>query len=108
MDPDTPIAGYYLARKVRNGPLLPVHIWFGVTPDPDFPDNPMDRSPVWHAVHDGQEVDIFTIWPWCGRNPITEADYRCRMDQAAWDRRYDPRAPRPDKPIDINSTKPVF
>ena len=37
-----PVEGFYALKMAKGGTLVPVHIWYGVTPDPDFPDNPMD------------------------------------------------------------------
>ncbi|HDZ73740.1 MAG TPA: hypothetical protein ENH55_13425 [Aurantimonas coralicida] len=110
MTADAPREGYYLMYRVRNGPLVPVRIYSGVTPDPDFPDNPQDRSPVLCALCDGKGVDVDSVWPWCARRPITEAEYRYRLEAAAWDRRHDPASPgaNPDEPIDLNRTRPVF
>ena len=114
---DTPQAGYYLTPKVKDGAPMPVRIWFAPTADPDFPDNPMDRSPHWQALLNGQEVPIERVWPYCDRHRIedkpdwpAEAEYRFRLDAAAWDRLNDPSAPaaNPDKPVDLHSARPIF
>lgn len=107
---DTPVAGFYKAPLVRNGPFVAVRIWLAPTPDPGHPENPMDRSPVWQALADGKEYDVFRLWPWCAKHPISEPEYRYMVDAAAWDRAYVPNAPaaQPFEPVDLGRAKPIF
>ena len=105
-----PVEGYYAIRLTKGGPLTPVHIWHGITPDPDFPDNPMDRSLVWHFVLGHEEVELDTIWPWCAKNPITERDWRHMLRMENWARTEAPAEPEanPRHPVDFNTMKPMF
>ena len=110
MRENVPMAGHYKTRLVRDGPFVAVRIWLAVTPDPDYPDNVMDRSPQWHALADGKEYDVLRLWPWCAKHPIAEPDYRWMLDAAAWDRKYVSNAPaaQPFEPVDLGRMKPIF
>ncbi len=50
-----PEEGHYWMRYIRGGPKVPVRIWRAVTPDPDDPTNPMDRSPMMRCKVAGRE-----------------------------------------------------
>lgn len=102
---DEPIAGHYKTRLVKDGPFVPVRLYFGL---PVIDGEEQDRTPRWCAVVDGQTdriekgddgyqcrvpLDVERYWPWCGRWPISEDEYnymRAVTDHAKqW---------RPDKP----------
>lgn len=73
--PDKPVAGLYKMRLVRNGPWVPVRIWFAPSCDPATGEE-CDRSPHWQAEINGQPCDsIWSAWPSCSGRPIDEADY---------------------------------
>jgi hypothetical protein len=75
----TPIAGTYRFRRPgvehwSKREWQAVLIWWGPPPDP-VTGLLLDRAPRWQALMQGQTVEIHEVWPWCGRNAITEADY---------------------------------
>ena len=96
--------GYFLIRRDRAGRVpLPVRIWFGPPLDEDG--TPLDRSPRWQVMIAGEMLhmpgrvagltvdSLADIWPGCARWPIDEADYRYRIDLAAWAAENDPDDP---------------
>ncbi len=54
---DTPRAGYYRKRRVKDGPWAAVRIWH----DASRP----ERSAIWRAEMDMVEVPIDDVWPYC-------------------------------------------
>jgi hypothetical protein len=69
-----PEEGFYEMRGGTDGHWIAVHIWFGPSKDP-VTGEPCDRSPCWHAVRDGIEVDAHEIWPWCCGRQINQEQY---------------------------------
>ena len=69
-----PEEGYYETRPQKDGPWLPVQIWFGPSKDPATGEE-CDRSPQWQALQDGQPVDAYEIWPYCCARPISREQY---------------------------------
>jgi hypothetical protein len=106
---DTPTAGHYKMRMVRNGPFVPVRIWFGPPHDPDTGEE-MDRSHRWQAEIGGKEAAIERTWPWCAKNPIAEADYRYMRGVQQWATEHAPHEPEaaPREAVNINALKPLF
>jgi hypothetical protein len=111
-----PEPGWYRVRLVRGGPWVPARIVLEPTPDPWFPENPMDRPCYWSTVVNGEpskltEIvpgkDVWRIHEWGER--IDKETYDLMVEQAAWDKRYDPASPlaNPDKRVDL-STAPTF
>lgn len=113
---DTPVAGFYKASLVRNGPMVPIRIWFGA---PEIDGEPQDRAPRWCIEVDGKtdtierdeahpeyrcrvSIEVSRYWPWCGRNKITEQEYRYLIEHAKWARDHAPHLPdaQPRKAID--------
>lgn len=108
MQPDRLEAGYYLMRYSRRHPWQGVRIWHGVTPDPDFPDNAMDRSHLWHVEVNGEEIEPakhLDTWLWCAKNPTDKATHDYYV--ACSKRRGQPEA-TPDRAIDHHELKPIF
>lgn len=110
VDLNVPKEGYYGLRLVANGPLVPVRIWFGVTPDPDFPDNHMDRGPSWHFSLGRDCAAMDEVWPMCAKNPITEREWRHLVRLENWARGDAPQEPEanPRKAIDWDAMEPMF
>ena len=106
---DAPIAGFYKSRQVRNGPFVPVRIWFGPSRDP-ITGELLDRSPCWHAEQRGVEIELARVWPWCARNPIDEREYNYMIGVTAWADEHAPDAPEasPGKPLDLLNAKLPF
>ena len=105
-----PIEGFYAVTMTRDGPLVPVHIWYGITPDPDFPDNPMDRSAVWHFERGHQGVEMDEVWPWCAYRPISERRYRHLLRMENWARVEAPAEPEanPRAKVNWDTMEPMF
>lgn len=102
---DEPVAGYYKVRLVKGGPFVGVRLYYG---QPEIDGEPQDRAPRWCAVVDGRTtyvekghdgyrctipLDPFSVWPWCGRWPISEADYRYMVDKSRWAKAHSPDRP---------------
>lgn len=106
--PDKPEPGFYRLKLVKGGPWMPARITFGVTPDPNFPGNPMDRSPVWSAEIAGKPVHWDRIWP-CAEE-IKEAKFRYLMALVDNANRYRPDLPEasPREAVDVGKLEPIF
>jgi len=113
LQPDVPVAGHYAMRLVRGGPLVPVKIWFGL---PIVDGEEQDRSLRWCVEVDRKTtskdelISIDRAWPWCAKNPISEADYNFMVAHADWaieHQRDHPKA-QPRKAVDYHSLKPRF
>ena len=66
-----PSPGYYRTRLVKDGPVVPVKLWFGPPSCPDT-GTPLDRAHRLRAMVAGEECDPHEIWP---LHPIDEATY---------------------------------
>lgn len=112
-----PIAGHYATQLVRGGPRVAVRIWFGL---PVVDGEELDRSPRWCVEIDGRTdklekgeddyvcrvpLDVEAAWPFCAREPITEAEYRYLVAHAGWARDHAPDHPKatPRKAVDFNT-----
>lgn len=104
-----PVVGFYRRRLVRGGPWVPAKIWWdrGDT-DPETGHQMSDD--VLRCVVNGKVVDPYEHWLWIGGNPITEAEYKFMVDDAAHARAHRPDDPKakPDAPIDLNKMDPIF
>ena len=118
---DEPVPGYYMRSLVRGGPRVPIRIWFG---NPVIDDEEQDRAPRWLVEVNGKTdfvetgddgyscrvpLDVHKYWPWCGRYPITEAEYNYMLAKAGWAKQFAPERPQanPHKKIDVRG-KSVF
>ncbi len=99
MHVNTPEIGHYWLREIRSGPRVPVQICKAVSADPDFPDNPMDRSPLLVCYAGQREVDPIWAWHRCAGNPITEEQYTKMLGEPPVDT---------SKPVDLRAMKPAF
>lgn len=99
---DVPTAGYYRHRMVKGGHPVGVEIFHGPPFDPVTGEE-LDRSHRWQARVNGQLVELDTVWPRCGGEPITEAEYRYLTDLAAWARENAPASPQanPRQRVDL-------
>lgn len=118
-----PIAGTYAITLVRNGPLVPVRLWFGV---PIIDGEEQDRSPRWCAEIDGKTdtvvkdpdtgarctvpIDIDRAWPYCAKRPVSDADYRFYLARGEWAREHSPDhfAAKPRERMDLGSLPGIF
>lgn len=117
-----PRPGFYAMSLVRSGPLVPVRIWHG----PAVIDGEeQDRSHDWRCEIDGRTdqlerdddgyrclvaLDVLRAWPFCAKRPITEAEYRFMVADAAHAREWRPDHPKaqPRKPVDFNTIRLPF
>lgn len=68
---DHPQCGRYKMRRAKNSPYLPVAIWRG------------QDGEITAAV-EREIVDPSTIWTWCAKNPVAEADYKYALANGRW------------------------
>lgn len=113
---DEPVAGFYMASLVKDGPLVPIRLWFGA---PIIDGEEQDRAPRWCIEVGGQTdrfekdeahpeykcrvaIEVSRYWPWCAKNKITEAEFNYMKDHASWAKAYAPHLPdaQPRKKID--------
>jgi hypothetical protein len=115
-----PVAGHYATRLVRGGPRVPVRIWFGAA---IIDGEEQDRAPGWFVEIDGRTdrwerddsgyrcrvaLEVEKAWPFCARDPITEAEYTYLVAHAGWAREHAPDHPKaqPRKAVDFNTLMP--
>ena len=96
---NSPEVGWYWLYEVKHGPRVPVIIIKAVSLDPNFPDNPMDRSPVLACYVGQREVDPIWAWHRCCDNRITEEKYTKMLGEPPVDA---------SKPVDLRAMKPAF
>ena len=96
---NSPEVGWFWMREVRGGPRVPVQILKAISPDPDFPSNPMDRSPVLVCYVGQREVGPIWAWHRCAGNPITEEEYTKMLGAPPVDT---------SKAVDLRTMKPAF
>lgn len=113
---DTPVAGFYRTRLIKDGPEVGVRLWWG---QPVIDGETQDRAPRWCIEVNGETdyvekdpehpeyrcrvpLDVSRYWPWCGKNKITEAEYRYLVEHSKWAREHAPHLPdaQPRKKID--------
>lgn len=105
-----PVPGFYRLALRRGAPPSGIRIWFGHSTGPEG-QRMVDRSMHWQAEANGKSIDIERVWPVCGKDPISEDDYRYlarshsyAVENDAWD----PRA-TPGKATDWDTaTPPAF
>lgn len=105
-----PVEGFYALKMAKGGTLVPVHIWYGVSPDPGFPDNPMDRGATWHFQRGHEAVQMSDVWPWAYDRPISERQYRHMLRLENWARTEAPGEPEanPRAPVPWETMEPMF
>ena len=103
---DAPQPGYYRRKLVKNGPWVAARIWIEEERDEA---GELQSEQKFFCLVDGKPVDAFEAWTWLANRPITEAEYRFMVDDAAWCREYAPHEPKanPTTPINLLTTAPV-
>lgn len=94
---DQPEPGLYRTRLVKNGPWVPVRIWWSVARDPVTGEK-LDRSPRLLCLVAGREADPEKVWLGCHR--IDRREYERLVANISED---DPR-----KAVDIDKLPPPF
>lgn len=120
-DSDSPVAGYYMGALVRGGPKVALRIYYGL---PVIDGEEQDRSPRWLVDVAGETDfvetgdsgyrcrvvhDVYRYWPYCGRFPISEGDYKFLIENARWAKTWAPERPEaaPTKKFNLRG-KSVF
>ena len=116
-----PIAGFYATRLVKDGPRVAVRIWYGAAV---IAGEEQDRGHDWRVEIDGRTdrferdettgyrcrvaLEVERAWPYCAKEPVSEAEYRYLAAHAEWARKNQPDHPKanPRKPVDFH-TLPV-
>lgn len=112
---DSPAPGLYAWRYTKGAVEVAAELVYAPIPDPDYPDNPMDRSYLWWANVNGQTdlepslVPSDTVWSiyTFGRR-IERVEYRWLIDTRAWEREHAPGHPGadPKTPVDLRTMDP--
>ena len=105
-----PVAGFYKRRFVRNGPWVPVEIWYGPPADPETGEL-LDRSLRWQAVEGDDAISCgLEAWASSCSNPITPAEFDYMHAVRDWARHWSPAAPEanPRRSIDLESIPPLL
>jgi hypothetical protein len=90
---DRPQPGWYLARLVKRGPLVPARIW--------------RFDGRFYAEVAGRAVDPLALWPRVAARPITEDEYHRLVAEAARCAPDEPAA-NPTKPVNLAALPAVF
>lgn len=99
-------------RLVRGGPFVAVKIEFAPPGNPEAAD-PHERTLgpwQWRATRGGRAVNVFDVWPWCGRYPIDRAefDYLEALRQHAEVHEPDLPEANPRQAVDLLTTPTPF
>lgn len=113
-----PVEGFYRMRLAKGGVFVAVRIWrgFGLQDgmemsdgrDPDYPAgkrNPhIERGYHWRCLIDGVERHIWSAWPACAGEPISEAEYRFLLARREYATAHTPDDPfaDPRQRVDFN------
>jgi len=116
-----PVEGHYAVQLVKGGPRVAIRIWFG---RPVIGGEEQDRAPRWNVEVDGQSDrwdrdkgsvyrcrvahDIHRYWPFCAKDPISEAEHRFLIADAEHARKHRPNDPKanPRQPVNFNTLLP--
>lgn len=109
---DTPQAGHYWRRFVKNGPKIPVRIWHGAPICPDTGEE-LDRSHRWQAIVNGELVTgdaVLETWISCAGHPISEAEYEYLLALKNHAVQHEPDLPEaaPNSPINLHTMPTLF
>ena len=101
-DVQEPTAGHYKTRLRTGAHVVGVKIWHGAPLDPVTGEE-LDRGHRWQALANGAPIEVDRVWPECGRQPITEAEYQYFTGLQAWARQNAPSSPQadPTRKIDL-------
>lgn len=87
-----PAAGYFKRRLVKGGPFVPARIWLVEHICPHTGDYMADTD--YRCEVNGQPRDAFDQWAWLCSHPISRADYRYMVADAAYARDHAPNDPK--------------
>jgi hypothetical protein len=107
---DVPEEGHYRRRLTKGGVWCAVKIWHGFPLDPVTGELLVERSPIWRAMLNGEHVDVWTQWPDCSGEPITEDEYMFLLKDHLWSVDNAPDSPQanPRAKIDLHKIRPIF
>lgn len=103
-----PEPGFYKMRLTKGGPFVPVAIWIDQSVDPETGELLTDERLC--CLVNGQHRDPYRTWTWCASRPISEADYRYRIDYGEWASAHAPADPaaNPNAPINLKEMEPLL
>ncbi len=107
--PFDPKPGFYRTRLRSQGVFVHARIWWtGGDPDPETGELTSDET--LHGEIDGRSFDPDADDRHLFFDPITEAEYRFMVDDAAHARAHRPDDAKatPYEPIDLGRMKPIF
>lgn len=84
-----PTPGFYRYRLRAGAVKGVVRIWYGPPNDP-VTGEPLDRSWRHQAEFNGKPIELEDVWPKCGGEPVTEAEYRRAIARQDWAREAAP------------------
>jgi hypothetical protein len=112
-DVGEPQVGFYRMRAVKGGRFVGARIYIDVIDDPDFPENEMDRSPMWHGEINGvvdpdpSPAPTEAVWRIHEHGErVDEAEFLFLRADADWQREH--TDDEPERPIDWLTIKPPF
>lgn len=120
IDLNIPEVGFYRVQRRSGAPWLPARIYReccctingGEWQAPHAWEPTCDRFNPWQirCEVDGHPESVVDWWVQLAKEPITEADYRFRVDDVAYKRANEPWLPesRPTERIDLRTTEPLF
>lgn len=102
-----PQSGFYRCKLVKGGPWVPVAIW--VDQEIDEAGELLSDETI-ECLVDGKPQDADQIWSWCADKPITENEYKYRIEFGNWTREWSPDSPEanPRTALDPHQAAPVF
>ena len=103
-----PRAGWYKMRRVRNGPWLPVTVWWHTAERDEAGHRLEDEG--YRCEIDGSPACPYRIWTYVAGHPIAEAEFTRLSALRQWADDHAPDDPyaAPDRSVDLNKAAPIF
>ena len=105
---DQPRPGHYKRRLVRNGPWVPVRIWFHTGERDEAGDLLEDEG--LRCELNGKRADPYEQWVGCAGYPISKSEFEHMLNVKHWaeENAIDQPEANPRRPIDLGRMKPLF
>lgn len=91
VDGEDPHAGWFKTRLVKDGPYVPVHIYWEQEICPDTGELLSDE--VLKCKVNGQDRDAYEVWTWVCQKPISQGDFNYLVARAEYARTWAPDEP---------------